>query len=74
MITTYQLHTNELSAELIDSIRAVFRDRLIKINVSVALPAEEDNEEEDTNWKNNIDFWMGDNDPVYHDYAKKKEG
>lgn len=36
MITTYRLHVNELSSELLDSIRAAFKNKTIEIIVAEA--------------------------------------
>lgn len=36
MITTYHLHVNELSAELLDSIKAAFRNKTVRIIVTDA--------------------------------------
>jgi len=63
MTTIYQLHANDLSASLVDSIKAVFYGQSIQISVTVLFPEEKDKAEEEVNWKNNIDFWMGDEIP-----------
>lgn len=34
MITTYRLHVNELSAELLDSIKAAFKNKTVEIIVT----------------------------------------
>lgn len=34
MVTTYRLDANELTVDLIDSIRLIFKDKDIEINVS----------------------------------------
>lgn len=37
MITTYRLHVNELTADLIKSIKSAFKDKTVEITVSDAL-------------------------------------
>ncbi len=37
MTTVYRLHANELSEELLNSIRAAFKDKVIEITVTEAM-------------------------------------
>lgn len=37
MVTTYRLHVNELSAELLDSIKAAFKNKTVEITVTDAV-------------------------------------
>ncbi len=37
MVTTYRLHVNELSVELLNSIKAAFKDKTVEIVVSDAV-------------------------------------
>jgi hypothetical protein len=37
MTTTYRLNVNELSHELLDSIKAAFRDKVVEITVTEAI-------------------------------------
>ena len=34
MITTYRIHVNELTPDLVDSIKSAFKDKIVEITVS----------------------------------------
>ena len=58
MTTTYRLHINDLTTELLDSIKAKFRDKEIKIIVS-----------DDANeTKSAFEFWAAKEEDLYEDY------
>lgn len=60
MITTYRLHANELSVELINSIKAAFKDKTVKIVVS--------DEIDESN--NAFGVWTNEEEDIYQDYLK----
>lgn len=71
MVTTYRINVNELSMELINSIKAAFKDKTVEIIVSDEVnetealrkyPADEDS----------FKFWMAEEEDIYQDYLKKK--
>ena len=73
MTTTYHLHVNDLSLELLNSIKAAFKDKTVDIIVTDAADAS-DNEslrkylaDEDS-----FKFWMAKEEDLYEDYKKKK--
>ena len=71
MATTYCLHINELTGDLINSIRAAFKDKTVEIGVS-----DEVNETETlrryTSDEDSFKFWMAEEEDLYQDYLKKK--
>jgi hypothetical protein len=71
MITTYRLHTSELTVDLLNSIKVAFKNKTVEIVVS-----DEVNEIE-TFRKYSADedsfkFWMAEEEDLYQDYLKKK--
>ena len=73
MTTTYHIHVNDLSVELINSIRAAFKDKTVDIIVTDGVDAS-DNEslrkylaDEDS-----FQFWMAKEEDLYEDYKKKR--
>ncbi len=62
MTTTYRLHINELTADLLNSIKAAFKDKMVEIVVS-----DEINETEVS-----FDFWKSEKEDIYQDYLNKK--
>lgn len=71
MTTTYRLHVSELSADLISSIRAGFKGKVVEIVVS----DEVDKTDTDTIRKYTADedsfkFWIAEED-LYQDYHKQ---
>lgn len=71
MKTTYRLHTNEITADLLQSIKAVFGNREIEIIVSDEL----DDTEKIRNYTADEDsfrFWMAEEEDLYQDYLTKK--
>jgi hypothetical protein len=73
MITTYRLHVNELSEELLNSIKAAFKDKTVEIIVS----DESGERDAETMRKYAADedsfkFWLSEEENLYQDYLKKK--
>ena len=73
MTTTYHLHVNDLSVELLNSIKAAFKDKTVDIIVTDKMDAS-DNEslrkylaDEDS-----FQFWMAKEEDLNEDYKKKK--
>ena len=70
MTTIYRLHVNELSEEVVKSIKAVFKDRTVEIIVS-----DEINELETIRTyaadEDSFKFWMVEEEDVYQDYLNK---
>ena len=69
MVTTYRLHINELSAELISSIKAAFKDKTVEIIVSDEIDTETIRTYAD---ESSFKFWMAGEENLYQDYLKKK--
>ena len=71
MITTYRLHISELTEELLNSIKAAFKDKTVEIVVS-----DEINETETIRSyaadEDSFNFWMAEEEDLYQDYQKKK--
>jgi hypothetical protein len=71
MTTTYRLHVNELTEDLLNSIKAAFRDKTVEIVVS-----DEINETESIRSyaadEDSFKFWMAEEEDLYQDYPKKK--
>lgn len=71
MITTYRLHTSELTVDLLNSIKAAFKDKTVEIVVS-----DEVNEMETLRKysadEDSFKFWMAEEEDLYQDYLKKK--
>ena len=73
MITTYRLHINDLTAELIDSIKAKFSGKEIQIIISDEIKDESENIRNYTSDEDSFKFWMAKEEDLYEDYKKKKE-
>ena len=71
MTTTYRLHINELTDELISSIKTVFKDKTIEIVVSDEL-TETETLRKYTSDEDSFKFWMAEEEDLYQDYLKKK--
>ena len=56
MTTTYRLHINELTEDLLNSIKAVFKDKTVEIVVSDEIK------------KNDFEFWADKKEDIYQDY------
>ena len=71
MTTTYRLHINELTEDLLNSIKAAFKDKTVEIVVS-----DEINESETIRSyiadEDSFKFWMVEEENLYQDYLKKK--
>jgi len=71
MTTTYRLHINQLTEELLNSIKAAFKDKTVEIVVS-----DEINETETIRSyaadEDSFKFWMVEEEDLYQDYLKKK--
>lgn len=60
MVTTYRIHVNELSMELINSIKIAIEDKTVEIIVS-----DEVNETSSA-----FHFWSEEAEDIYQDYLK----
>ena len=71
MTTTYRLHINELTEDLLNSIKEAFKDKTVEIVVS-----DEINESETIRSyiadEDSFKFWMVEEEDLYQDYLKKK--
>jgi hypothetical protein len=73
MTTTYRLHTNELSIEVINSIKAAFKDKIVEIVVSDEIDkADSEVIRKYTADEDSLKFWMAEEEDLYQDYLKKK--
>ena len=61
MTTTYRLHISKLTDELLNSIKAAFKDKTVEIVVS-----DEINEAESA-----FAFWKSKKENIYQDYLNK---
>lgn len=68
MTTTYHLHVNELSVELLNSIKAAFKDKRIEITVSDEITNENQRTYAD---EDSFNFWMVKEEDIYQDYLSK---
>lgn len=72
MVTRYQLHVNDLSVELLDSIKAAFKDKNVEIIVSDEIKeTETDTIRTYTVDEESFKFWMLEEEDLYQDYLKK---
>ena len=73
MTTTYHIHVNELSMELLNSIKTAFKDKTGNIIVTDGVDAS-DNESlrkylaDDDSFQ----FWMAKEEDLYEDYKRKR--
>ena len=71
MTTTYRLHINELTEDLLNSIKAAFKDKTVEIIVS-----DEINDTETIRSyaadEDSFKFWMVEEEDLYQDYLNKK--
>jgi hypothetical protein len=73
MTTTYRLHVNELSIEVINSIKAAFKDKVVEIVVSDEVDkADAEVIRKYTADEDSLKFWMAEEEDLYQDYLKKK--
>ena len=75
MTTTYRLHVNELSVEVINSIKATFKDKVVEIVVSDEVEvnkADADTIRKYTADEDSFKFWVAEEEDLYQDYLKKK--
>ncbi len=73
MTTTYRLHVNELSTEVINSIKAAFKDKIVEIVVSDEVDkADVEVIRKYTADEDSLKFWMAEEEDLYQDYLKKK--
>ncbi|MEJ0104092.1 MAG: hypothetical protein WDO19_16695 [Bacteroidota bacterium] len=73
MTTTYRLHVNELSIEVINSIKAAFKDKIVEIVVSDEVDkADVEVIRKYTADEDSLKFWMAEEEDLYQDYLKKK--
>lgn len=70
MTTIYRLHVNELSVEVINSIKAAFKDKTVEIVVSDEINKEDIRTYAD---EDSFKFWMVEEEDIYQDYLKKNK-
>lgn len=70
MTTIYRLHVNELSVEVINSIKAAFKDKMVEIVVSDEINKEDIRTYAD---EDSFKFWMVEEEDIYQDYLKKNK-
>ncbi len=70
MTTTYRLHVNELSVNLLDSIKVAFKDKVVEIVVSDEVNNENVRTYAD---EDSFKFWMVEEEDIYQDYLKKNK-
>ena len=71
MTTTYRLHITELTEDLLNSIKAAFKDKTVEIVVSDEISETEtirNYAADEAGFK----FWMVEQEDLYQDYLKKK--
>ncbi len=68
MNITYRLHVNELSVELLNSIKAAFKDKTVEMIVSDEVDTETIRTYAD---EDSFKFWMVEEEDIYQDYLKK---
>ena len=68
MNITYRLHVNELSVELLNSIKAAFKDKTVEMIVSDEVEIETIRTYAD---EDSFKFWMVEEEDIYQDYLKK---
>ena len=74
MINTYRLHINDLTAELLDSIKAKFRDKEVEIIISDEIKeVEADHIRNYAADEDSFKFWLAEEEDLYEDYKQKKK-
>jgi hypothetical protein len=74
MITTYRLHINDLTTELLDSIKAKFKGREVEIIISDEVKEKEaDSIRNYAADEDSFRFWMAEEEDLYEDYKKNQK-
>ena len=68
MNITYRLHVNEISIDLLNSIKAAFKDKTVEMIVSDEVDTETIRTYAD---EDSFKFWMVEEEDIYQDYLKK---
>ncbi len=68
MNITYRLHVNEISIDLLNSIKAAFKDKTVEMIVSDEVDTETIRTYVD---EDSFKFWMVKEEDIYQDYLKK---
>lgn len=71
MTTTYRLHINELTEDLLNTIKAAFKDKTVEIVVSDELNETETIRSYAAD-EDSFKFWMVEEEDLYQDYLMKK--
>ena len=72
MVTTYRIHINELTVELLDSIKAAFKDKSVEIIVTDEISNDHLQLRNYNSDEESFRFWMAEEEDLYQDYLKKK--
>jgi len=72
MITTYRIHVNDLSVELLNSIKEAFKDKKVEIIVSDEIKETDHDALRNYADEDSFKFWMVEEEDLYQDYLKKK--
>ncbi len=72
MVTTYRLHINDLTVELLDSIKAAFKDKSIEIIVTDEIGNDTRQLRGYHSDEDSFQFWKAEEEDLYQDYLKKK--
>ena len=72
MITTYKIHITELTEELLNSIKATFKDKRVEIIVSDEIDEDDLLLAKDYSDAESFKFWLAEEEDLYQDYLKKE--
>lgn len=72
MVTTCRLHINELTVELLDSIKAAFKDKSVEIIVTDEIGSDSTQLRNYNSDEESFRFWMAEEEDLYQDYLTKK--
>lgn len=72
MITTYKIHINALTEELLNSIKATFKDTRVEILVSDEKDKDDLLLAKDYSNPESFKFWLAEEEDIYQDYLKKE--
>jgi hypothetical protein len=72
MIATYRIHINEFTMELLNSIKASFKDKRVEIIVSDEIDKDDSLLTKDYSDAESFKFWLAEEEDLYQDYLKKK--
>ena len=73
MTTTYHIHVNDLSMELLNSIKTAFKDKTVDIIVTDGVEVgDTESMRKYLADNDSFQFWMSKEEDLYEDYKKKK--